>query len=295
MGPSLLAVPAAVLDIRARFGEHRIVLTGNRLFDEQGVAITDVTCRQPPGRGDTDEPAHHAIVFVRRGCFVRRVDGTDHLLDPTRIYCINPGDEQRYDHPHPHGDDCTSMGLDPSLLGSLWGDDPTLPSNPITSSPGIDLEHRRLLAAAHRGNDPAEIHERTLALAAAALAQVDAARVTSGRPATVRARRALVDDAREALAADPGISLVDLAHVLGVSPHHLSRTFHAGTGHTIARHRMRLRVRTALERLAGGDDRLADLAADVGFIDQSHLCRVIRTETGHTPTALRRALDRPMS
>lgn len=271
------------------------MLTGRRLFDEHGVAITDVTCRQPPGPGATDEPAHHAIVFVRRGCFVRRVDGTDHLLDPTRIYCIEPGGEQRYDHPHPHGDDCTSIRFEPSLLGSLWGGDPTLPPHPITSSPGVDLEHRRLLAAAHRGDDPAEVHERTLALAAAALARVDASRVGSGRPATVRARRALVDAAREALAADPGVPLVDLARALGVSPHHLSRTFHAGTGHTIARHRMRLRVRAALERLAGGHDRLADLAADVGFTDQSHLCRVIRSETGHIPTALRHALRRPAS
>jgi AraC-like DNA-binding protein len=295
MGASLPATSATVLDIRAQSGEHRAVLTGHRLFDDHGVAITDVTCRQPPGRGDTDEPEHHAIVFVRQGCFVRWVDGTEHLLDPTRIYCINPGDEQRYDHPHAHGDDCTSMRFDASLLGSLWGDDPTLPSHPITSLPRLDVEHRHLLAAAQRGGDPAEVHERTLALAAAVLAQVDATRVASGRPATVRARRALVDAAREALAADPGLSLVDLARALGVSPHHLSRTFHAGTGHTIARHRIRLRVRAALERLAGGDDRLADLAADVGFTDQGHLCRVIRRETGHTPTALRRALKRPMS
>lgn len=268
------------------------MLTGHRLFDEDGVAITDVTCRQPPGRGAADEPAHHAIVFVRRGCFVRRVGGTDHVLDPTRSYCINPGDEQRYDHPYAHGDDCTSVRIEPGLLASLWGGDPTLPSHPIASSPGIDLEHRRLLAAAHRGDDPGEVHERTLALAAAALAQVDATRVGSGHPATVRARRALVDAARGALAADPGSSLVDLARTLGVSPHHLSRTFHAGTGHTIARHRMRLRVRAVLERLAGGDERLADVAADAGFADQSHLCRVIRRETGHTPTALRHALRR---
>jgi AraC-like DNA-binding protein len=53
---------------------------------------------------------------------------------------------------------------------------------------------------------------------------------------------------------------------------------------------MRLRVRAALERLAGGERSLARLAADLGFADQSHLCRVIRSETGHTPSALRRAL-----
>ena len=266
--------------------------TGHRLFDGHGVAITDVTCRQPPGPGAADEAAHHAVVFVRRGCFVRRLRDADQLLDATSIYCINPGDEQRYDHPHAHGDDCTSVRLAPGVLGPLWGGDPALPPHPIPSAPGIDLEHRRLLAAARRGDDPAAVHERTLALAAAALAQVDAARVAAGRPATARARRSLVDAAREALAADPGVPLDVLARALGVSPHHLSRTFHAGTGHTIARHRMRLRTRAALERLAGGDEHLAQLAADLGFADQSHLCRVVRSETGHTPTALRHALAR---
>jgi AraC-like DNA-binding protein len=46
----------------------------------------------------------------------------------------------------------------------------------------------------------------------------------------------------------------------------------------------------ALERLAGGERDLARLAAEVGFADQSHLCRVVRSETGRTPAALRAAL-----
>jgi AraC-like DNA-binding protein len=33
-----------------------------------------------------------------------------------------------------------------------------------------------------------------------------------------------------------------------------------------------------------------EIADDLGFADQSHLCHVIRSETGHTPSALRRAL-----
>lgn len=49
-------------------------------------------------------------------------------------------------------------------------------------------------------------------------------------------------------------------------------------------------ARAALERLAGGERDLARLAADVGFADQSHLSRVVRAETGHTPGALRAAL-----
>jgi AraC-like DNA-binding protein len=85
-------------------------------------------------------------------------------------------------------------------------------------------------------------------------------------------------------------SLLDLAQALAVSPHHLSRIFRQATGHTIARHRMRLRARSALERLGDGEHDLARLAADVGFADQGHLCRVIRSETGVTPSTLRKAL-----
>ncbi|HEY3190929.1 MAG TPA: helix-turn-helix transcriptional regulator, partial [Solirubrobacteraceae bacterium] len=203
---------------------------------------------------------------------------------------MKPGEQERYDHPHAHGDDCTWLGLDDELVATLWGGDPALPSGPLSTGAEVDVEHRLLLAAASRDADPHELVERALVLAARLLGQADARRVEAGRPATARARRALADGAREALAADPERSLPALAGALAVSPHHLSRIFRAATGHTIARHRMRLRARTALERLAGGDHDLARLAADLGFADQSHLCRVIRAETGRTPSALRHAL-----
>ena len=45
-----------------------------------------------------------------------------------------------------------------------------------------------------------------------------------------------------------------------------------------------------MERIAGGERDLARMAADLGFADQSHLCRVVRAETGTTPAALRAAL-----
>jgi AraC-like DNA-binding protein len=46
----------------------------------------------------------------------------------------------------------------------------------------------------------------------------------------------------------------------------------------------------ALERFAGGERNLARLAAELGFADQSHLTRVMRTLTGRTPSSLRAAL-----
>jgi hypothetical protein len=130
------------LDIRAHLADsHR----GDRVHTgpSRRVEIADVNCPHRRGLGrDGDEAQHHAVVFVRRGCFVRTVDGIEQLLDPTRAYCINPGQDQRYDHPHDHGDDCTAIRLRPGLLASLWGGDPTLPSAPLPSPPAVDLEHR---------------------------------------------------------------------------------------------------------------------------------------------------------
>jgi AraC-like DNA-binding protein len=146
------------------------------------------------------------------------------------------------------------------------------------------------VSTSRRGGDPHELFERAIALTSRTLEQVDPNRVASGEPVTTRARRDLIDGAREILAANPERSLPDLARMLAISTHHLSRIFRSATGHTISRHRMRLRARIALERLAGGDDDLAYLAADLGFADQSHLSRVIRQETGQTPSALRQAL-----
>ena len=80
----------------------------------------------------------------------------------------------------------------------------------------------------------------------------------------------LADGARKALAADPLRSLPDR--------------------HTISRHRIRLRVRAALDRLADGEPDIARLAAELGLADQSHFSRAIRSETGQTPSALRRFL-----
>jgi AraC-like DNA-binding protein len=147
-----------------------------------------------------------------------------------------------------------------------------------------------LLSAGQHGGDTHEILERAIALTARALEQADPRRVSAGRPTTMRARRAVADGAREILAETPERSLPDLARELAVSPHHLSRVFAASTGCTVSRHRMRLRARSALERLAGGEQDLARLAAELGFADQSHLCRVLRSETGHTPSALRHIL-----
>ena len=267
------------------------MLQAQRLLTSDWLSIDDVACHHGAGRGEAEQnDGGHRLILVRRGCFVRAVRGVECVLDPTMAYFMNPGDEHRVDHPQPNGDDCTAMKFAPELVASIWGGDTALPWGPLATSPRADLEHRLLLAAARRSGDAHELEERAIALTAAMLERTDARRVAAGRPSTTRARRALVDGVREALAADSGRSLSELAQALAVSPHHLSRVFRSLTGHTISRHRMRLRARLALERLAGGERNLARLAAELGFADQGHLCRVLKAETGRTPSALRTVL-----
>jgi AraC-like DNA-binding protein len=275
---------------------HRIckverVLRPRQLLDRDGLSIEDVRCAHTAGRGEAElYRGSHALVLVRRGCFLRSADGRDSLVDPTLAYGMVPDQIHRYDHPHGQGDDCTALFFRPELIASLWGGEPGLPVDPVATSPAVDLQHRRMLAVARRGHDPHDVFERAMTLSACLLGRADQRRVNAARPATSRLHRRLVSAVREALVARPETSLPELSRDLAVSPHHLSRIFRTHTGETIARHRVRLRARQALERLAGGESDLGRLAHDVGFVDQSYMCRVLRAETGQTPSALRAAL-----
>lgn len=201
------------------------MLSTRSVFDYEGLRIADIACRHGRGPGAAEETDGYGIGFVRRGCFARSAEGGRALLDPSSLFFVNPNGEHRYDHPHTGGDDCTAFLLDAELLASIWGGDLRLPAGAAHSSPELDLAHRQLLADAERTDDAEEIFERAVLLLTATLEGSDRVRVGSGRPATERARRRLVEQAREALAADHG-----------------------------------------------------------------HLCRVLREETGSTPSALRAAL-----
>jgi AraC-like DNA-binding protein len=267
------------------------VLNFATVFRGDGIEIADVVCTHRAGRGQAEWTEGRSLVFVRRGSFSRRVEGHEATLDPTLAYAINSGEEHCYDHHNDEGDVCTALYVPDELVAQLWGGSTELPRGPLPVPPEVDLEHRLVLAAAKRDPDPHEASERALGLMARTLAQRDARQVASGGPSTDSVRRSLVDGVRELLAVDRERSLPELAGELSISPHHLSRVFRMITGHTISRHRMRLRTRDALERLAGGERNLAQVAAAAGFADESHLSRVVRVETGQTPAALRAALS----
>lgn len=83
------------------------------------------------------------------------------------------------------------------------------------------------------------------------------------------------------------------ARRLGVTPRTLQRLLRTATGQEPAAWAQLARVRRAGRAVAAAHDaQLADLAADHGYADQSHMTRAFRRWLGITPAGLRRDPDR---
>lgn len=86
------------------------------------------------------------------------------------------------------------------------------------------------------------------------------------------------------------VALADLSAATGLTPWHLTRVVTRATGLPPHAHLLARRLRAAREALAG-PTRLADIAAETGFADQSHLTRAFAARFGLTPAAYRKILQ----
>ncbi|EPR43652.1 Helix-turn-helix, AraC domain-containing protein [Desulfovibrio sp. X2] len=116
---------------------------------------------------------------------------------------------------------------------------------------------------------------------------------TRPSPASAGREPAAVRRARELLHARfaEGVSLDELAAAAGLSPFHLTRTFTAALGLPPHAYQRQLRLAQARRLLREAPDaglRLADVAQETGFADQSHLTRAFRDAFGLTPGAYRK-------
>jgi AraC-like DNA-binding protein len=264
------------------------------LAEASGVRIVDHDCHKPAGaHGSYEYGLDYGLALVRRGGFWREVNGQGAYLGPTDAFFERPFVEQRIEHHRDGGDRCTSLWLSENAVYAL-ASDISVPDEPITTTPGIDLRHRELVVALRRrAIDRFEIDER-LAQLVGALTERGAKGRFSARRSTTRANhRRMVQEVREAIIADPAdADFGDLAQAVGHTRFHVSRIFSRVTGMTLSQFRNRVRVAIALERLADGHKSLAILSADLGFVDQSHLSRVVRANTGERLSALRHGLGR---
>ncbi|KVN27896.1 AraC family transcriptional regulator [Burkholderia pyrrocinia] len=104
------------------------------------------------------------------------------------------------------------------------------------------------------------------------------------RPASLAADEPRVEAMRERLAADLtcALTLDDVAQVAGLSPFHAARLFTRTTGMPPHAWRNQLRLQRALAPLRAGVA-VADVAADSGFVDQSHFTRHFKRMFGVPP------------
>ena len=270
--------------------------SGSLLAAGDGFDVYAVRCAGARRGFDApEETSGHALVFVRRGAFVRRSGGREVLLDSTVAYLTAPGDEQRCAHPVGTDDTCVVIGLSSGLASSLAGGEPRgLPAVPMDAASEFAI--RRVAALARGSADiDGELAERVAGLVAALVARARTGGpgwAPAGSAAGGRAggRERLAGQAREIMLAEPGLGVIELARRVSCSPHYLSRVFSQVTGSSISAYRNRIRVSRAMERISQGERSLAGLAFELGFADHAHLTRTVRAVTGHTPTGCRALL-----
>ena len=89
------------------------------------------------------------------------------------------------------------------------------------------------------------------------------------------------------------LRISELAAEAGVHPVHLARVFRRVCDETPGEYLQRLRVKFASEKLALTEMPIAEVAAEAGFADQSHMTRMFRRHTRTTPRELRRTFALP--
>ncbi|TWB63171.1 AraC family transcriptional regulator [Bradyrhizobium sacchari] len=82
------------------------------------------------------------------------------------------------------------------------------------------------------------------------------------------------------------IQVAELAALIGRSEFHFSRVFARSVGMTPYRYVVHLRLQAAIQHMRDGRMGLAEIAAETGFADQSHLSRWVRRVHGVAPSEL---------
>lgn len=252
-----------------------------------GMALHRYRRRAVPAEATWANPTHLVLV-VRSGwgrlhCAGR--SGSEALLVPGRVLFVRAGSKGYQTGTLP---DCLTLSVVPD--GAASDGHHATPNRSIDLRPDAFCEQfGSILAAAGSGDGPLD-----LAFAAAmrrALLMHLERRLSEPPPV----RDAGLSDARLAAVLDfidlrigKPISLDSLARIAGVGRFHFARSFKAALGVSPMTLVERARIDAAKALLARGPVAIAEVAASVGFADQSHFTRRFHRHTGTTPAAFAR-------
>jgi AraC-like DNA-binding protein len=236
------------------------------------------------------------FVFPRSSVFIQHEGGRRFLADPTLVTFHNRGGVYRRFSASDDGDRADWFALAPDVLvEAVRPFDPAVAERPerpfrlerapcdATTYLAQRMLFERLAGAARP--DALAVEERVLRLLDVVLERAHAARALRRESPP---DRDCVEAARVFLArrfSEP-LTLAGVAAAAGVTAPHLCRSFRQASGRTLSAHRLELRLRASLERVAAGDD-LSTLALDLGFSSHSHFSARFRRAFGVTPSEAR--------
>jgi len=275
----------------------------DRCFLGSSLAVTLWSCAIAHRRPSPEHAQKEFVLaFPHAGSFVLHTEGRSDLIDEGSVALFNAGEPYRTSHPHGCGDRGSTLVLPRAVLADILSEwDPEAPfrngnllSVAAVSPPAAYWRQRLLVARLGHGDgiDPLEAEETALGIVREVLAALRLPRRGRARRGGGSRGREIAEDARSHLrgAFPEPLGLAELSARLRVSPFQLCRAFRAHTGVPLHRYRTSLRLKAAIERLAGAD--LAGLAFDLGFASHSHFTSAFRREFGMTPSAARRLLAR---
>ena len=260
--------------------------SGSRCADVDGFLVALV--RFPPL---TKLPLHTheraTVAVILRGSFDGLMRHASHPCPASTVLTEPPG-ELHGNLFQRAGADVLTVQPDPGRIELLESFAGVLGEVNLMRDLGVASVARRAAAELRMpdGVTPFAVEGLVLELLALAarLRKTDAIGSERGSPRWLGEARALLHDRyREQL------RVADLADTVGVHPVHLARVFRLKYGTPVGTYARGLRLTWAAGRLTDSDDRIAQIALDAGFYDQSHFTRTFKRHFGLTPLAYRRA------
>lgn len=276
------------------------------LYRSPLVHVRDYRCHAERGGPAAEEHADtNNVVLMRHGAFCKHFGRKQVTADVNQAAFFSKGSTYRVSHPGDCGDRGTTFELSPRVLNDIVRElDPTIEEHPERPFPfvtgpcetAVFWRHRELVK--RLDNSDAEPFEPIWADVTALQLIADVLEAAFARHGSLRRKRRQgtesdhadrVEAAKTYLASRLGdrIMLDDVARAAHASPFHLARIFQQRTGVPVHRYLTRLRLRAALERLAGGARDLTRLAFELGFSSHSHFTDAFRREFGRAPSEVR--------
>jgi AraC-like DNA-binding protein len=274
------------------------------------LSVRDYCCCAGCGGPEAEEySGSNNIVLLRHGAFCKHFGRRKLTADVNQAVFFSQGATYRVSHPTEGGDRGTVFVVSPRVLNDIIRElDPAIDDHserpfPFVTGPcetAVFWRHRELVQRLEAG----DTHplEPLWADATALQLLADVLEAGFGRHGLPRRRRHgteadhadRVEAAKTYLASRLGerITLDDVARAVHASPFHLARVFGQRAGVPLHRYLTQLRLRAALERLAGGGRDLTALALDLGFSSHSHFADAFRREFGRTPSDVRNGTGR---